>query len=86
MLIQLHGWEIREALENYIKEKVGDKVEFCEDDYPSFKFEERKPIFERYKNGVIKRRNDGSYIIKKWEYEKKYSLIDDDTECDLWLS
>ena len=84
MLIQLHGWEIREALENYIKERVGKELEFRDD--PTLTYTERLPIYERYKNGVIKRNKHGAYIVKEWKHEKRYAEIHEDVDIDIWLS
>lgn len=84
MLIKLYGWEIREALENYINKRVGKELEFTDD--PTLTYTERLPIYERYKNGVIKRNKHGAYIVKEWKNEKRYADIHEDVDIDIWLS
>jgi hypothetical protein len=80
MEIKLDGYELRKAVEDYIKLKYNIDFDFMEDSHEYPRLEYSKPIYEakKHKNGRVMKHPEHGYVMQQVvRYENLDATIND---------
>lgn len=90
MQLSFDYYEIQEAIQLLVKEKLGidiDLEDISPHDYPSIEYRERVFAYKKHKNGKEVKDKNGIREIDwdKTTYERKWIPFDDDAEITFYL-
>ena len=90
MQLSFDYYEIQEAIQLFVKEKLGidiDLEDISPHDYPSIEYRERVLAYKKHKNGKEVKDKNGIREIDwdKTTYKKKWIQFDDSADITFWV-
>ena len=90
MKLTFDYYEIQEAIQLLVKEKLGieiDLEDISPHDYPDIEYRERVLAYKKHKNGKEVKDKNGIREIDwdKSEYKKKFIVFDDTADITFWV-
>jgi len=87
MKIELHDWEVKEAIADYVKKEYGMNFNTDHIDCSEFEYQETERVYKKHKNGRVVKNKDGLPVVdwKNSPRVTKHADFHEGSSINFWL-